>query len=180
VITPDTKDWTWVVERECPECGFDASRTRPQEVPGLIRDNAAGWRRLLDEGRLRPGRPDDSTWSSLEYACHVRDVYRLYLERLVLMLETDDPLFANWDQDETAVADRYDEQDPPTAVAELMDAAELLAVRIDRVEDEQWTRPGRRSDGANFTVGTLVRYMAHDPIHHIWDVERQVGEAPPG
>ena len=22
-ITPDTKDWTWVLERPCPECGFD-------------------------------------------------------------------------------------------------------------------------------------------------------------
>jgi hypothetical protein len=22
-ITPDTKDWTWVLERACPECGFD-------------------------------------------------------------------------------------------------------------------------------------------------------------
>ena len=22
-ITPDTKDWTWVLERTCPECGFD-------------------------------------------------------------------------------------------------------------------------------------------------------------
>lgn len=24
-IVPDTKDWTWVLERACPECGFDAS-----------------------------------------------------------------------------------------------------------------------------------------------------------
>ena len=22
-ITPDTKDWTWVMERPCPDCGFD-------------------------------------------------------------------------------------------------------------------------------------------------------------
>ena len=24
-IVPDDKDWTWVLERPCPECGFDAS-----------------------------------------------------------------------------------------------------------------------------------------------------------
>jgi hypothetical protein len=24
-ITPDTKDWTWVVEERCPECGFGRS-----------------------------------------------------------------------------------------------------------------------------------------------------------
>ena len=22
-ITPDTKDWTWVLQRPCPECGFN-------------------------------------------------------------------------------------------------------------------------------------------------------------
>ena len=42
----------------------------------------------------------------------MRDVYVLYDERLHLMLDRDDPLFPNWDQDETAVTDRYGEQDP--------------------------------------------------------------------
>ena len=27
-ITPDTKDWTWVLERPCPECGFEALAAR--------------------------------------------------------------------------------------------------------------------------------------------------------
>lgn len=173
MITPDTKDWTWVLERACPECGFDASRATPEEVPGLIRDNAARWRRALDEGLIRPGRPNDSTWSSLEYACHVRDVYSLYDERLILMLTEPDPQFANWDQDASAVEGRYDEQDPPTVVADLLDAAELLATHLENVSGAQWDRPGRRSDGASFTVSTIVRYMAHDPIHHLWDVQQQ-------
>lgn len=173
VITPDTKDWTWVLEKVCPECGFDASRTQPEEVPALVRDNAAGWRRALDDGLIRSGRPDDFTWSTLEYACHVRDVYDLYDERLQLMLNEDDPHFANWDQDATAVEDRYDEQDPPKVIADLMDAAELLATRLEGVTGDQWDRPGRRSDGASFTVSTIARYMAHDPIHHLWDVHQQ-------
>lgn len=175
MITPDTKDWTWVVERECPECGFDASRIAPEEVPGLVRDNAAGWRRVLDEGLIRSGRPNDTTWSSLEYACHVRDVYRLYDTRLGLMLAEDDPLFENWDQDVSAVDDGYDQQPPPEVIVELMDAAELLATRLERVTADQWDRPGRRSDGASFTMSTISRYMAHDPIHHLWDVTQQTG-----
>ena len=24
MINPDTKDWTWVLNRSCPECGYDA------------------------------------------------------------------------------------------------------------------------------------------------------------
>ena len=31
-ITPDTKSWTWVLERACPDCGFDASATDPTSV----------------------------------------------------------------------------------------------------------------------------------------------------
>ena len=47
-------------------------------------------------------RPDPSRWTTLEYAAHVRDVLRLYRTRLALMVDEDDPLFANWDQDATA------------------------------------------------------------------------------
>ena len=46
-VVPDTKDWTWVLQRRCPECGYDASATTRAAVPGLIRDNAAAWRAAL-------------------------------------------------------------------------------------------------------------------------------------
>ena len=173
MITPDTKDWTWVLDRPCEECGFDARSFLAPAAPTAIRTNANAWQRLLDDGAIRPGRPDDSTWSTLEYACHVRDVYRRYLERVGLMLTEDDPLFPNWDQDESAVADRYDEQDPAQVVHQLKEAAEALADRLEHVTATEWERPGRRSDGASFTVATLTRYMVHDPIHHVWDVTNQ-------
>ncbi len=172
MIVPDTKDWTWVLERPCPECGFDAHVSSATAVPGLIRDNARSWRRLLADGAIRSGRPDDATWSSLEYACHVRDVYRRYAGRVVLMLTEEDPLFPNWDQDATAVEDHYEDQDPDEAVNELDVAAEKLATQLEQLADSQWERPGRRSDGASFTVATLTRYMIHDPIHHVWDVSK--------
>lgn len=35
-ITPDTKDWTWVLERPCPECGFDTQGFAVEAVPGMI------------------------------------------------------------------------------------------------------------------------------------------------
>jgi hypothetical protein len=35
-------------------------------------------------------------WSTLEYACHVRDVFRLYDRRLALMLDEDDATFARY------------------------------------------------------------------------------------
>jgi hypothetical protein len=173
-MIPDTKDWTWVLERPCPECGFDASTCEASAVPGLARGNAAAWQELLRAGAIRPGRPDPSSWSSLEYACHVRDVYGRYGQRIGLMLTEDDPLFANWDQDATATAEHYDGQDAVAVVASLGTAADTLAGQLTALSSDQWQRPGRRSDGASFTVATLSRYMVHDPIHHIWDVTRRM------
>ncbi len=169
-IVPDDKDWTWVLERPCPECGFDAATIDVQRVGEMIRDNAGAWVDVLrgDEGPLR-ARPAADRWSTLEYAAHVRDVFVLFHERLSSMLDTDDPLFANWDQDATAVESRYHLQDPHQVAVELRGAAEGLAGAFDRVEGAQWHRPGRRSDGASFTVESFARYLIHDPVHHLWD-----------
>ena len=107
---------------------------------------------------------------SVAYACHVRDVFRLFDRRLRRMLAEDDPQFANWDQDETAIAERYREQDPATVAAELQVAAAAIAVSFAAVEPGQWERRGRRSDGAVFTVRSFGRYFIHDPVHHLYDV----------
>ena len=173
VIDPDTKDWMWVLERACPECGFDASKCESEDVASLIRDNAQVWERFRRNGTIRPGRPNESTWSTLEYACHVRDVYRIYRTRIERMLTEDDPLFEYWDQDAAAIAHSYEQQAPEVAAAELARAAESMASALDGVSGPSWLRPGRRSDGASFRIGTLVRYMIHDPIHHAWDVQKQ-------
>jgi hypothetical protein len=173
VITPDNKDWTWVLTRPCPECGFDASRCKPEEVARLVRENSQAWEHLLAQGAIKPGRPDASTWSALEYACHVRDVYRRFFNRIDLMLHEDDPLFENWDQDASAVDDQYERQRPRVVVEELAAAAEAVASQLDQVTGPEWRRPGRRSDGAAFRVETIAPYMVHDAVHHVWDVGQQ-------
>ena len=179
-IEPDTKDWTWVVERGCAECGFDASAIDREQVAELIRLNALAWRELL----LAPTpsltrRPADDRWSALEYACHVRDVYRLYDVRLHLMLDQDGPTYPNWDQDQTAIDEHYAEQDPATVSRDLQAAAATLAESFDDVDGEEWLRTGIRSDGAHFTVDTFARYLVHDPIHHVHDVEENFARLGP-
>lgn len=173
---PDTKDWTWVLERPCAACGFTATEVAPGDVSGLLRANIVDWQTILagpvDEVRRRPS-PD--TWSALEYGCHVRDVHRLYLYRLELMLAEDGPDFPDWNQDETAITDDYPSSDPVTVAAELAEAGHLLADRFDTVTTEQWARTGYRSDGAAFTIDSFARYFVHDPIHHVADVRNASG-----
>jgi hypothetical protein len=170
-ITPDTKDWTWVLRRPCPECGFDCRDFPRTQVGAMLRSNAASWREVLAAPDVRT-RPRPDVWSPLEYACHVRDVHKLYVYRLGLMLGQDGPRFPNWDQDETALADDYGAQDPVVVAGELADVAETHAAAYDAVDGDRWERTGERSDGARFTVETIARYIVHDVIHHLYDVTR--------
>ena len=170
-IAPDTKDWTWVLERPCSECGFDAASVAPDQVAARIRRLADAWAAVLaGPPDVLSLRPCDDRWSPLEYGCHVRDVFVLFDRRLGLMIEEDEPTFANWDQDTTALEERYEEQDPVVVAAELSAAGAALAARFDAVRGAAWDRRGSRSDGATFTVASFARYLVHDPVHHLYDV----------
>ena len=170
-IAPDTKDWTWVLDRPCPECGFDVRSFPREDVGAMVRANAEKWTALLADPRASK-RPSEDVWSALEYGCHVRDVFELYDERLVMMIEQDEPSYPNWDQDATAIEQRYGEQDPSRVAGELKAAAAALADRFDAVSEDEWERTGLRSDGARFTIESFARYLIHDPVHHVNDVEK--------
>lgn len=166
---PDDKDWTWVLRERCPECGFAGTDVDARDVAGTIHDLVPRWRAALNRLDARE-RPAATVWSALEYGAHVRDVHRVFGQRLDLMLTQDDPQFANWDQDATALAERYDLQDPGRVADELADAAAALAEKFAAVGPEQWGRTGRRSNGSEFTVTTLAQYFLHDVVHHLHDV----------
>ena len=72
------------------------------------------------------------------------------------MLGEDDPLFANWDQDATAVAERLRRPGPRCRGAgELAAAAELVAATYDGIRGDQWQRPRHGAATARvFTVET--------------------------
>jgi hypothetical protein len=168
---PDDKDWTWVLERPCPECGYDASAVSGRDVPGRLRSAIATLRTAV----LAPGsdrRPQPDTWSALEYGCHVRDVCIVFGTRLARMRYSDDPQFPDWNQDQTALAERYWEQVPARVGDELAVEGERIATDFAGVEDGEWERRGRRSNGSVFTIETLARYFLHDVVHHIHDVAR--------
>lgn len=170
-ISPDTKNWTWVTERACPECGFDASLVALADVAGLLRAEAARWPSVLGRADVAV-RPDDHTWSALEYGAHVRDVITIFTGRFARMMADDDPLLENWDQDAAALAGRYGELDPAAVADQLVAASEVLAAALEAIPAAAATRTCLRSDGSRFTVDSLARYFMHDVAHHRWDVTR--------
>ena len=169
-IIPDEKDWTWVLSKPCPECGFDPATVTPATVPGTVLNMLPRWRAVLRREDVGV-RPNDHTWSALEYACHVRDVFSLFDQRLNLMLTEDDARFDNWDQDQAAIDGEYGESDPRTVAGELLAEGEQIAESFARVVESEWERSGTRSNGSSFTVLTFSRYFLHDVVHHLHDVD---------
>jgi hypothetical protein len=44
---PDDKDWTWVLDSRCPDCGFDTGALRIADVAPMVRDTAAAFAIML-------------------------------------------------------------------------------------------------------------------------------------
>jgi hypothetical protein len=187
-IEPDTKDWTWVVDRACPDCRFDPAVIDREKLPDLIHENARGWYALLLDADAAV-RPAPHVWSRLEYACHVRDVHQIFAERVQLMLDQVDPEFDNWDQDETATDEDYGLQDPAQVAIEMVERAAEAAAVYASVSEDGWQRAGRRKSGtaadrndpgrgSEFTVASIGLYHLHDVVHHLWDVTITPARAP--
>lgn len=169
---PDTKDWTWTVHHRCPECGVAVGDLTLRQVADLTDLAARQWVGLLDGDDVAAlrARPHPRVWSPTEYAAHVRDVGRVFLTRLDLMLAEDTPTFANWDQDAAAVEGGYASLDPRRVASGIATSLGAFAARLRAVPLGEEFRRGHRSNGSEFTVLTLAQYFLHDVVHHLHDV----------
>ena len=168
-IEPDAKDWTWTLRETCAECGFTAGEVDGPSVAGHVQALTEPWQDVLTRPDVTT-RPSPTTWSPLEYACHVRDVCRVFTERVDWMLRKEGPDFPDWDQDSAAVAGRYHLQDPAVVARELQEAADDVRAAFATVGRGEWQRTGRRSNGSLFTIESLGQYLLHDLAHHLVDV----------
>ena len=172
-IVPDDKDWTWVLERPCDQCGLEAASVPREQLGERFFVAAEEWVQILSDSPAVEVRPAPAVWSPLEYGAHVRDLYVITGQRLELMLTHDDAVFADWDQNEAARTGAYAEQDPERVAEDLEAAAQRLVSQVAEIEARAWERQGTRSNGSVFTVETFLQYVLHDVVHHLWDVTGQ-------
>lgn len=156
----------------CLECGFDYDATPPTGVAELLAALLPEYRTrlLVDVEQLRR-RPDPSTWSALEYACHVRDCLVLYEWRIRRVLAEDRPGLPQMRRDAVVVERSYNQQDPATVIEEMAANYVRLAELLGQVSDTQWDRVGIR-EGEELSAAWMAVNTLHEARHHLTDLDR--------
>ena len=158
-------DWLETTVRACPFCGYDAAAVPREVVASEFERLAGSWTELLGvESALRE-RGDG--WSALEYACHTRDVLRVFAGR-VDALRSGEPI-GWWDHEAAVVDERYNEQDPAAVAEELRAAASAIGDATRRVAASEWELAAERRPGEVFSIDALVRFAQHEAFHHHGD-----------
>ncbi len=163
----------------CAQCGMVVADTPARALGATVREEVHAFGLLVtlaDDVALRRRRGPES-WSALEYAVHVRDVLRVFAERVVLALRLDDPELGWWDH-EAAIADGLaNESDVSAVVDDLARNSAHLSEALRAVEEDDWSRGATRRETERFTIDTLGRFALHEVVHHRWDAQQALGAA---
>jgi hypothetical protein len=159
----------------CGSCQYVYAEVALDDAVAAIRSLPGDYGPLLrgaEADGLARTRPEPTTWSALEYTCHVRDVLRIQRERLLLALQEERPVFAPMRRDERAVEERYNEQDVEGVLDELAEASERFAARLEALDEAGWRRVGVYNwpETAERSMAWLARHTLHEGHHHLRDV----------
>ncbi len=122
-------------------------------------------------------RPEPATWSVVEYACHVRDVFASFTIRLHRISTEDVPALEPMFADLRAERFRYNDADLGAVLAEL--DAHVTGFLDEVAATTGWDRTATRRPGELRTARWLVRHGLHEARHHTHDIAA-VGRAVAG
>ncbi len=161
----------------CPQCGFDYDATPPAATMKLLEALLPEYRiRLLSDVEILRTRLNPSTWSALEYACHVRDCLAHYDWRIRAVLAEDHPVLPQMRRDDVVVEHSYNEQDPAVVARDMGDNYARLAELLQPVSATEWQRAGVR-EGEALSVAWMAVNTVHQARHHLMDLDSVLADA---
>jgi hypothetical protein len=134
-------------------------------------------RLTMSPDRLRT-RPDSTTWSALEYACHVRDCLALYHWRISTVLAEDRPEMPPMRRDAVVLERAYNDQEPAAVGAEITANYMRLAHLLGRLAPADWQRAGVR-EGVDLSVAWMAVNTVHELRHHLKDIDEVLVKTAP-
>jgi S-DNA-T family DNA segregation ATPase FtsK/SpoIIIE len=127
-----------------------------------------------DLSALVRAHPLDDTWSALEYACHVRDVFRIQRERVQRALVEDGFAPESMRRDERVIEERYNEQEPTAVADDLAAHVDGLASDVSALSESDLARTMTYfyPEKAVRPLTWVVQHTVHEGEHHLLDVGR--------
>jgi len=172
-------EWPRAATDECPQCGMHPGAQPPETLGAMAVELAADWREFLmsaDDEYLRTN-PEPGVFSPIQYGAHVRDILRVYGDRVLLAVAEDDPEVPTFHPSEEEW-ERYNHLDREELATDIEAQAERLADILDRLDDDAWERTVTRqalvagTDNVyRFTVAGIASYAVHEAHHHLLDAD---------
>ena len=168
--------WQWARAQveQCPQCGDNPASMDPSQLGPALLESADAWKAFLngaDELYLR-AIPAPGVFSPIQYGAHVRDIQRVYGDRILLMLQEDNPTFPQFNPDESAWL-AYNQVEVEVLAREIGEQAQRLAGILQGLGPDDWARTMIRDGGSDgifsFTVVGLACYAVHESRHHLLD-----------
>jgi hypothetical protein len=160
----------------CPRCRLSYAAVVVRDIPERLRVATAQIHELIEGLRSAEltRRPNEDTWSALEYLCHVRDVYVASTIRLYRARKETNPQIEPVFNDLRVLRFRYNNADVHGVLHEMDAALEGLVDEMARTRD--WERIFTRQPGEERTVRWLVRQALHEALHHADDMRTSASE----
>lgn len=179
--------WQWhrIQMDPCPQCGDHPASLPPASLGPLALERAAAWLDFLssaDDDSLRAS-PEFGVFSPIQYGAHVRDIIRVYTDRIVLGLEQDAPTVPIFNPPQE-VWERYNELDARELGADIVAQAQRLADLASAMEPDNWRRIVVNDRGVygvySFTLAGLACNAVHETHHHLLDATGTLERAATG
>jgi hypothetical protein len=115
--------------------------------------------------------PPSGKWSAIEVACHLRDIDRLYAERVSKVAFSDRPSF--WMMDNARVSEklRYRDADPAGVLREHRRRREDLLSLLRALPQSAWQRTGLHPTRGELTLERLASVIADHDENHLRQIE---------
>jgi S-DNA-T family DNA segregation ATPase FtsK/SpoIIIE len=160
----------------CAGCAFVYEDLAVERVPERLREIGPNARAALGDidPKIASTRPEQTVWSALEYACHLRDVLLIQRERVVLALVEERPHPAPMWRDERVTICRYDAQSLADVLDQLAMAGDLCALAFEGLVPAGWARQLVYSWPTTEVrdLAWVGRHTVHEGIHHLGDIGR--------
>ena len=180
--------WQWyrIQSDPCPQCGDHPAALSPGSLGELAVVRAASWRDFLvqaDDRYLRAC-PDVAVFSPMQYGAHVRDILRVYTDRIVLGREQDSPTVPIFNPPHEEY-ERYNQLGTAELAADIDAQARRLRATAEAMDPAGWSRIVINDRGVygvyTFTLAGLACNAVHEAHHHLLDANGSLGAtAAPG